>query len=84
MQIDGPGAQLTATWETKFRFSAPGHDGPQKNNGRTHFPHEIRGDLEASHGIIHHQAVSLPVAPAAQMFQNLHRRVHIGEMGAIM
>ena len=48
MEINGSGAQLAAAGKGKLRLSHPGGDGAQKNDGGTHFPHELIGNIAAA------------------------------------
>ena len=85
VQVDGSGAQLTAAGHGQFRLPHPAQDGPQEHHGRAHLPHELVGYVPAVHGAgIHRDGLPVLHDHAAQVAQDGHGSVYIGQLGAVM
>ena len=84
MQVDGPGAQLTASGRGEHRLPHPAQDGPQENDGRAHLPHQVVGHVAPGQaGGVHPYRVPLPGCFAAQMLQNGQGGGHVRQFGAV-
>ncbi len=83
VQVDGPGAQLTAAGIAQLRLSAPGQDGPQENGGGPHLPHQRLGNRPAAEapGVHDQNVFPLPAGRAAQALQNADGGVHVPQAG---
>ena len=82
MHVNGPGPQLTAAGIAQLRLSASGQNGPQKNGGGAHLPHQLIGNGAAGHPAgVHQQGVPLPLPPAAQGPQNPDGCLHVPQAG---
>ena len=84
MQVNGPRPQFAAAGEAEPGLPAPGDNGTQKHNGRSHFPHKLLGHLAAGHGVVHNQIRAFPGAAAPQVLQNAYSRFHVRQVGAVV
>ena len=85
MQVDGPGAQLTAARVGQLRRPQPGQQRPQENYRGAHLPHEMLRDIGAVYRRgINDDGVTLPVGPAAQQAQNVQSGGNVGQVGAVV
>ena len=85
MQVDRPRAQLAASWKAQPCAAAASQDGPHKNTGGPHFPHQIvwNGVAGQLGGIDLHR-VTFPFGFASQFSQNADGRIDIRQPGTIM
>ena len=85
VQVDGPGAKLTAAGIGEVGLPRPGQQGAEEDDGRAHGPHLFLGNGTARRpGGVHRDNVPLLLHPAAQAAQNAQGGVHVGEPGAVV
>ena len=78
MQVDGPFAQIAAAGKTEGRLAGPGQQRTQEEDRGAHTLHQIPGNGAAGDlGSIYVHPVPLLPDAAAQLTQDLQRRVHI-------
>ena len=84
VQVDGPGAQLTAAGIGEGGLPHPGGQRAQKHNGGPHGPHTalVNGGARGLPGI-HHQFLPLPAAAGPQVLEDVHGGVHVGQAGTV-
>ena len=82
MQIDGPLSQPAAPGQAQTRPAAASQQRPHEDHRGTHPLHQRGRDLKAiDAGGVYVHPVALPPHPAAQMLQDLQRRVHVPQPG---
>ena len=84
MQVNGPGAQLAPAGVRQLRLPAAAENGPQKDDGRAHSPHQrLRNVPAGDAGGVDQQVVCRPFRLTAQVPQDLRRCLHIAQAGAV-